>query len=134
MSALKHNTDSAFSPLQAGRYLLALLIPFLFLGTASDVLIEIAFHKHQESHRWFSEEENKALEKESIREAESESKTKDSLDGGDSDDWVALGDFQQPNFYAIAHITPYIEGFYLPFAFIKSYFPPLYLTNHSILE
>jgi hypothetical protein len=134
MSALKRNTDSAFSPLQVGRYLLALLIPFLFLGTASDVLIEIAFHKHQESHGWLCEEENKALEKESIREAESESKTKDSLDGGDSDDWLALGDFEQPNFYATAHITPYIEGFCLPFAFIKSYFPPRYLSHQSFLE
>jgi hypothetical protein len=134
MSALKPNIGSNPSPLQAGRYLLALLIPFLFLGTASHVLIELVFHKHQESHWWLTEEENKALEKESIRESEAESKPKDASDGGDSDDWIALPAFHHLITASASHTTFYLTGFCLPFALIKSYFPPLYLTNHCILE
>jgi hypothetical protein len=132
MFALKQNTGLSWSPLRVGRYLLALLIPFFFLGTASNILIEIAFHRHHETHGWLCEEENKALEKENIREAESE--TKDSLDSGDSDDWSATSGFQHLVLPTATHTTPYIGGFCNPFAFIKSCFPPLYLTYHSFLE
>lgn len=132
MPALQSNTGSSYSLIQAGRYLLALLLPFLFLGTATDALIEVFFHQHQESHWWLSEEESKALEKEKIEESERESK--DSFDDGDSDDWTTVSACLHPNADRLTYQTYFNEGFSFPFAIIKSHFPPHYLSHHSFLE